>query len=261
MRTRTDRTWVRVLAFFGVMTLVFAACATLTVVWCFAMAKMDELPMPGGWSLSMAWTPMCGQKWPRVAASFVGTWIVMMVAMMLPSLAPVLWRYHEAMGRAGRLTVLAGAGYFFVWALQGMAVFALGFLLMSLALQVPELARVVPFGAGVIALLAGAMQFSAWKLRYLACSRLLNVSIDASHRASAAWTQGLRLGLHCMFCCVGLTAVLLINGVMDLRAMALVTLAITAERFARFPHRVARAIGAVMIVEGSWMLARAFLRI
>ncbi len=56
-----------------------------------------SLPMPGGWSMSMMWMPMCGQTWPRVAASFVGMRIAMMTAMMLPSVAPVLWRYREAL--------------------------------------------------------------------------------------------------------------------------------------------------------------------
>jgi predicted metal-binding membrane protein len=47
-------------------------------------------------------------------------WVVMMVAMMLPSLVPMLWRYRQAVGRTGdtplgRLTALVGMGYFFVW--------------------------------------------------------------------------------------------------------------------------------------------------
>ena len=42
--------------------------------------------------------------------------------------------------------------------------------------------------------------------------------------------HGLCLGLHCSYCCVGLTAILLVIGVMDLRAMAVVTAAITIER-------------------------------
>ena len=63
---------------------------------------------------------MPGQTWLPAAASFLGMWIVMMVAMMLPSLVPMLWRYREAVGmkgetRLGRLTALVGVGYFLVW--------------------------------------------------------------------------------------------------------------------------------------------------
>jgi predicted metal-binding membrane protein len=69
--------------------------------------------------------------------------------------------------------------------------------------------------------------------------------------------EGMRLGLNCIACCAGLTAVLLVNGVMDLRTMALVTLAISAERLAPAPERVAQVIGVVVIVLGLSMLAHA----
>ena len=67
------------------------------------MSAMGEMPMPGGWTMSMAWMRMPGQTWPGAAASFLGMWVVMMVAMMLPSLVPMLWRYRQARtrGRAG----------------------------------------------------------------------------------------------------------------------------------------------------------------
>ena len=55
--------------------------------------------MPGGWSMSMAWMRTGEQTWPGVAASFLGMWAVMMMAMMLPSLVPMLGRYREAVGR------------------------------------------------------------------------------------------------------------------------------------------------------------------
>src|SRR3546814_3859130 len=58
--------------FFGVTALLFAASATLTIVGCASMASMGELPMPGGWTLSMAWMPMCGRTWPDVATAFLG---------------------------------------------------------------------------------------------------------------------------------------------------------------------------------------------
>ena len=67
---------------------------------------MDGMPMPGGWTMSMTWMRMPGQTWPGAAASFLGMWIVMMVAMMLPSLVPMLWRYRKAVdGQATRASV------------------------------------------------------------------------------------------------------------------------------------------------------------
>src|SRR6202162_1980664 len=136
-------------AFFGISALLFAASTAGTIVWCASMSAMDEMPMPGGWTMSTAWMPMCGQRWPGAAASFLVMWVVMMVAMMLPSLAPMLWRYHQAVGRAGerrlgRLTALVGAGYFFVWTVFGMIAFPLGVALTAVAMQQPALARAAP---------------------------------------------------------------------------------------------------------------------
>src|SRR5262249_30134326 len=88
-------------ALFGVSALLFAASAAATILWCTSMSAMGEMPMPGGWTMSMAWMRMPGQTWLGAAASFLGMWVVMMVAMMLPSLAPMLWRYRQAVGRTG----------------------------------------------------------------------------------------------------------------------------------------------------------------
>ena len=85
-------------AFFGVSALLFAVSATVTIVWCGSMSAMGGMPMPGGWTMSMAWMRMPGQTWPGAAASFLGMWVVMMVAMMLSSLVPMLWRYRQAVG-------------------------------------------------------------------------------------------------------------------------------------------------------------------
>ena len=70
--------------FYGVSALLFAATATLTIVWCASMAAMGTMQMPGGSTMSMMWMRMPGQSWPGAAASFLGMWTVMMMAMMLP---------------------------------------------------------------------------------------------------------------------------------------------------------------------------------
>src|SRR6266404_2066895 len=163
-------------AFLGVSALLFAASAAGTIVWCASMSSMGEMPMPGGWTMTMAWMRMPGQTWPGATASFLGMWVVMMVAMMLPSLVPMLWRYREAVGRPGekrlnRLTALVGVGYFFVWTAFVMAAFPLGVALAAVEMQLPALARAVPIAAGVVVLIAGALQFTAWKAHPLACCR------------------------------------------------------------------------------------------
>ena len=250
-------------AFFGVSALLFAASAIVTIVWCASMSAMSTMPMPGGWTMSMAWMPMPGQTWPGAAASFLGMWVVMMIAMMLPSLVPMLWRYRRAIARSGekgldRLTVLVGVGYFSVWGVIGMAAFALGAALVGIEMQRPALARAVPLLVGVVVLIAGSLQFTAWKAQQLDCCRQLpewarTVPADAV----TAWRHGARLGLHCSYCCAGLTAILLVSGIMDLRVMAVVTAAITIERLSPAGEGVARAIGAVVLCAGVLLIARA----
>jgi len=250
-------------AFFAVLALLFAASTAVTISWCASMSAMRGMPMPGGWTMSMAWMRMPGQTWAGAAASFLGMWVVMMAAMMLPSLVPALWRYRRAVGntgeaRSGRLTALVGAGYFLVWIAFGVAVFPLGVALAAVEMRLPALARAVPILLGVAVLIAGAFQFTALKARQLACCRQAprRIRTLAAH-AGAAFRYGLRLGMHCALCCAGLTGILLVIGVMDLRAMAAVTAAITVERLAPGGERAARAIGVVVVAAGLFLIAQA----
>jgi predicted metal-binding membrane protein len=175
----------------------------------------------------------------------------------------MLWRYREAVVRTGetrlgRLTALVGVAYFSVWTVFGMAAFPMGVALAAIEMQQPELARAVPIAAGVVVLVAGFLQFTAWKARHLACCREppgRGGTLPAD--AGTAWRHGLLLGLHCSRCCAGLMAIPLVIGVMDLRAMGVVAAAITVERFAPAGERVARAIGAVVVGAGLFLIAQA----
>jgi predicted metal-binding membrane protein len=187
----------------------------------------------------------------------------MMVAMMLPSLAPMLWRYRQAVGMTAALlptklfelrrslaVVFVAAGYFFVWTVIGMAAFPVAAALAAVEMQHPELARLVPIAIGVVILIGGSLQFTAWKARHLSCCRAPECIRPLPADSGAAWRDGVRLGLHCWHCCAGLTSILLVVGVMDVRAMAVVTAAITVERLAPAGERVARAIGTGVVVTG-----------
>jgi predicted metal-binding membrane protein len=250
-------------AFVGIASLLFGVSAAVTIHWCGSMSAMGEMPMPGGWTLSMVWMRMPGQTWPGAAGSFLGMWVVMMLAMMMPSLVPMLWRYRQAVGGTGdarpiELTALVGMGYFFVWTVFGMAVFVPGVALAEIEMQLPTLARAVPTMVGGMVLIAGSLQFTAWKARRLACCREApGCGRALSADARTAWRHGLRLGLHCVHCCFGLTVVLLGLGVMDLRAMAAVTAAITVERLASAGERMARAIGVLVVGAGLILIMRA----
>jgi predicted metal-binding membrane protein len=221
------------------------------------------MPMPGGWTMSMVWMGAPPQQWTEAAASFIGMWVLMMVAMMLPSLSPMLWHYRQALGSAGQtrkawLTVLVAVGYFFVWTLFGMAVYPVGIVLAAVEMRQPLLASTAPVAAGVVVLIAGAIQFSSFKAHHLDCCRKPSGRNGAvPYDAGGAWRHGVHLGLHCGLCCGGLMAILLVTGIMDVGPMAVVAAAITIERLAPHGERAARATGIVAAGVGLLMIARA----
>jgi predicted metal-binding membrane protein len=153
-------------------------------------------------------------------------WTLMMTAMMLPSLAPALLRSR-----------VAAAGYFLVWTLAALAVYPLADRISGLA----------PITTGVLVTLAGLVQFTRWKAKYLACCRG-----EHGEPRLPAWRHGLRHGMHCVCCCGNLMAMLFVIGAMDLWPMAAVTAAITFERFAG--QRAARAVGVLTCAFGVFLL-------
>jgi predicted metal-binding membrane protein len=221
------------------------------------------MAMPGGWTMSMAWMRMPGQTWLGAAAAFMAMWIVMMVAMMLPSLASMLAGYRRSLRglpttRLGSLTAIAGAAYFLVWAAVGAAAYAVGVALGAAEMRWEALARAVPSAIGVVVLLAGCLQLTAWKARQLGHCRAAPVCGGSPPPdAGSAWRHGLRLGVRCGLCCSGLMVILLVAGVMDLRAMAMVAAAITLERLAPRPQLAARATGVAVIMAGALVVLRA----
>jgi predicted metal-binding membrane protein len=256
-------------AFLGTCVLIFTASAAAAIHGCLSMSGMAQMPMPGGWAMSMAWLPMCGQSWLGLAASFISMWTVMMVAMMLPSLIPMLMAYRSALGTACKARIdwlawVVSAGYFSIWLVLGVVVFPACAAMALAQTWWPAMARAVPIAAGMVVMAAGALQFTAWKARRLACCRCAPCSHHASPaRTTTAWRHGLKLGLGCVQCCAGQTAALLVLGAMDLCVMATVTAAITAERLAPAGHRVARGVGAIMvgagvmlIMHGAWLMVR-----
>jgi len=247
--------------FFGLSALLFAVSTAVTIVWSRSMSTMKDMQMPGGWSMSMTWMP--GPDWFGAAWSFLGMWVVMMISMMMPSLVPMLLKYRQVIGTKSDglvnwLSMLVGAGYFFVWTVFGIAVFPLGVALTKAEMQVPALSRAVPLAVGIVVLFAGLLQFTGWKTHQLTCCRqAAGCDMIKSVSAGTAWLQGMRFGLHCVQCCFGLMIMLLVIGVMDLRMMVVVAAAITAERLAPAGLRISQATGVLAVGAGLILIARA----
>lgn len=239
---------------------LFVGCAAATVSAGVSMSAMAALPMRGGWSLSMHWLAMCGRNAPAQLAAWLGMWSTMMVVMMLPAVAPNLWRYRCAAAHAGAsrpiaLAACVGGGYLLVWIGLGAVISVMGTAMATGLLERPTLARATPLAMGAVLMLAGALQCTAWKARQLTRCRQWPTGADAAPTCfGRAWRCGLSLGRQCSASCAGLTAVLLVGGVMDLRVMAVVTAAITAERLSFHGDRVAWAIGVLALVAGLWRM-------
>jgi predicted metal-binding membrane protein len=202
------------------------------------------------------------QTWVAAAAGYVGMWMAMMVPMMLPSLVPMLSRYRQSVHGVDEihlhgLTALVGLGYFGVWAVLGAAVYAAGAAVAAVEMRSGTMAQWLPVAAGVVLLVAGGVQFTSWKARQLAlCREGSGCGCAPAPNILGAWRHGLRLGVRCSLCCGSLMLALLAIGMMDLVAMAAVTLAISAERLTPVPLRVARLAGVAIVVVGVLTIAR-----
>src|SRR5207244_2893774 len=122
-------------AFLAAAALLFAGSAAGTIALCRSMS--GGMPMPGGWTMSMAWMRMPAQSWLGAAAMFMLMWVTMMVAMMLPSLAPILRHRRERRW-------LAAAAYFLVWMIFGAAAYTAGMALAAAEMRAHGVARAVP---------------------------------------------------------------------------------------------------------------------
>ena len=255
------------LAFLIAAGLLFVTSTALTAIRCQSMSQMGSMPMPSGWSMSMAWMRMPGQSWPSAAASFLGMWAVMMTAMMFPSSFFMLSAYRKSVSRSLMssaeetkslsLTALVAVAYFSVWTGLGIVVYGLGVSAAETEIRYPVLARLIPTLAALCVLGAGAVQFSRWKEHHLVCCRRAPEPGLLPANVSSAWRQGLSFGFHCSCSCLNLTVILLVLGVMDLRAMAVVTAGITLERLAPAGKAVTCTVGVLAIGLGSVLLLSA----
>jgi predicted metal-binding membrane protein len=196
-------------------------------------------------------------------AGYLGMWMATMVPMMLPSLVPMLWRYRRSVGDVGAmrlngLTAVVGAGYYAVWAVAGAAAWAASAGIMAAEMRWGNSARWVPMGAGAVLLAVAVLQFTSWKMRQLALCRAGPGCASAPARgAPGALWHGIAAGMRCGLCCGNLMLALLVVGMMQPVAMAAAAIAISAERLAPVPVRVARVAGAVLAVAGVLTIARA----
>jgi predicted metal-binding membrane protein len=225
-----------------------------------------NMPMPGGWAMSMAWMAMPNQSGLERAAMFLAMWTVMMIAMMLPSAMPAVLLHRRLMQsrrergeRSGGSQLLLLAGYFSVWVGFGAVAYSIGTLLTSAAMRSVSVSMLMPAAIGVTLVLAGLYQLTNWKQT---CLRHCRSPLDFfSHhrlrRAADSLTFGLHHGAYCAGCCWGLMAIQLVLGIMSLPLMALVASVIFLEKQWKHGETVAIVTGIAAIVGGALLVLRA----
>jgi len=178
---------------------------------------MGRMPMPGGWSMSTMWLPLCGQSWFGAAAGFIGTWAVMMVPMMLPLAVAPLRRYRATLDgrwRPSLLTAAAGLAWAATWTVLGLPVHLAGAAVAQALQDTPALARMMPELAAVAGVAGAVWHLAAWR------RRPVHPALPGPPVCAAALLHGTRLGAHCVRRCAGFTIALLAAGMMETATMA-----------------------------------------
>lgn len=218
-----------------------------------AMQHMDtvEMAMPGmdAWGIG------------DLALVFT-MWSVMMVGMMAPTAGPTamvfasIQRARRSRGGPFVATWAFLLGYLAMWTVFSAFATLAQWSLHAGALLSPGMDRAVPLVGGIVAMTAGAYQWTPAKFACLArCRSPLGYIISEWREGvSGAFVMGFRHGLFCTACCWALMLLLFAVGVMNLYWVAGLTLFVLIEKYFRFGPALAKAAGLLLIVWGGSML-------
>jgi predicted metal-binding membrane protein len=192
---------------------------------------------------------------------FLAMWVGMMVAMMFPTVAPLVLAHRVVVQRRGQgfwPTAAFVAGYLLVWTAIGVVPLMAFLWFRQLATNAVD-PRWLANVAGGVLVLAGAYQFTGWKALCLrACRSPLTFVLqhDFGGGTRSALRAGVSHGAYCLGCCWALMAVLLVVGLMNLIWMALVALVFLVEKHWRHAVGLTRVVGTALIVLGLAIVIR-----
>lgn len=230
--------------------LLLGAGTGMTAIDMTRMAGMDGwLMKPAQWSLGYA-------------LLMFSMWWVMMIAMMLPSAAPMLLLFARVDGQSRSAgprvtsTGLFAAGYLLVWGVFSVFAMTLQWALETARLLSPMLETgSVWLGAGIL-IAAGLWQLSPMKgvcLRH--CRTPLGFLIGHWRPGSTgAFRMGLAHGAWCIGCCWALMILLFFGGVMNLYWIIGLAVLVLLEKTIPLGQWVGRAVGIVLVVWGLLLL-------
>ena len=229
------------------LALLGALLALAVMAWAVTQERMEGMESMPGMDLG-------------ALGFYVTVWVVMMVAMMFPAVAPTVLAYdrlregHRVRG-AGALadaTALFVGGYVVVWTIAGLAAYAAHELVRGIDpafLAWDEAGRYV---AGSVLVAPAVYQVTALKRACLANCRTPMVVLAERWRDGrrGALGLGIRYGAWCLGCCWALFAALFALGVMSVGWMALITMFIVAERLLPWPTAARWAVALSLLALG-----------
>jgi len=222
--------------------------AAALVTWLVTVQRMRGMDAGPGTDLgSLGW--------------YVGVWVTMMAAMMLPSALPMVLLFdrisHGRDGRRNRFgsTWLFVASYLAIWALYGLAAFGIYRAIASFHIRFLAWDHSGPYVAGAVIALAGVYELTPLK------SVCLRHCRSPLHYVLSGWKNGLlgtvRMGAthgsYCLGCCWGLMLLLFGLGVMSLFWMAVVAALIFAQKVLPFGQRLPYAFALCFTALGIWV--------
>jgi predicted metal-binding membrane protein len=228
------------------LLLILAAASWVLLIWQSSTAN----GMGGGLTMGMG------------ATLFLAIWVVMMIAMMFPTAAPMILvfaRVQHDRGSFGRafvpICVFVGA-YLLIWTLFGGLSYLGALAAEGLAQQIPWIMMNAARLGGGILVLAGLYQLTPLKHFCLAKCRTPQDCILTSWRDGypGAFRIGLEHGIYCLGCNWLLFVLLFPLGVMNIAAMALLTALIFAEKCFPLGERIAQCAALVLILYGALVI-------
>ena len=221
------------------------------VAWIITVQRMRGMDAGPG-------TDLGGLGW------YVGIWVTMMAAMMLPSAAPMVLLYARVSGERARRrqaqvvpTWIFVAGYLVAWTVYGLLAYGIYRAVISAGMDWLAWERSGRYVAGGALLLAGVYELTPLKdvcLRH--CRSPLHFLLhDWRQGRAGAFRMGLEHGAFCIGCCWGLMLALFALGVMSLFWMAVVAAVILAEKLAPAGDRLTRLFAVALVALGVWVAA------
>jgi predicted metal-binding membrane protein len=192
------------------------------------------------------------------APLFFAAWVVMMVAMMFPTAAPMILIFHQVQagkrrrGEAFVATWVFVAAYMLVWTLSGVAAYAGAVAAEAIATRAALSPTTAARVGGAVLVAAGLYQLTPFKDLCLSKCRTPISFIMTAWRdgVAGALRMGLLHGAYCLGCCWLLFVILFPLGLMNIAAMAVITLVVFAEKTLPRGRLLARATAVALVSYG-----------